>query len=74
MSAQSKQQSIVNCVDYDGDVDYFINSEKEDELGKTVIGDYDLAVKQFTPDFLHAINRCCQQAIDDPSYITTEEY
>ena len=42
---QSKQQSTVNSADYDGDADYFTNSEKEDELCKTVVDNYDLAAE-----------------------------
>ena len=53
-------------------VDYFIDNE--DEEGKTVIDDLNLATERFISSFLFAINCCREQAITDPSSITTTEY
>ena len=39
-----------------------------------MIDDLVLATKKFTSSYLFAINCCRQQAIDDPSNITTTEY
>ena len=69
---QSKQQSTATNLVGEGSVDYFINTKIEDEEGKTVIDDAQLAAERFTPQYLYAINCCRQHAINDPSSITTK--
>ena len=54
--------------------DYFNDLEEVKEASKLVIDDIDLDTDRFTPSYIFALNRCWQQAISDPSSITTAEY
>ena len=69
-----KQQSKATNYEGSGSVNYFLITDKDGNINRTVIDCLKIATDRFTPAYLCAINRYRQNTVDDQYSVTIKGY